>query len=111
MIVLSAHKVGGYKTTNDTLARSRQIAYVCQPRNLINRILDSCIICKIKGEKTASQRVDKLLVSWVSSFLTFSKCIYRFSRALYSKCNYKFTNSNQNWDTYVIVLCLKGLTY
>ena len=35
IIALSAHKTGGHKTYNDTLSRSRQIAYMYKPGNLI----------------------------------------------------------------------------
>ena len=38
MIVLSAHKIGGEKTYNDTLFRSRQLAYKYKPNNFINKV-------------------------------------------------------------------------
>ena len=47
MIVLPAHKTGSHKSYNDTLAKSRQIAYTYKAGYLIRRILDSCVYCKI----------------------------------------------------------------
>ena len=60
MIVLSAHKSGGHKMASDTLARTRLIAYIYKPGNLIKRVLDSCCLCKIKMEKSSQQLMGKL---------------------------------------------------
>merc|ERR1712041_37744 len=56
LIVLTSHKIGGHKMTNDTLARTRQLAYIHRPGKLIKSILDNCNLCKLKKEQTSQQR-------------------------------------------------------
>ena len=45
---------------------SRQIAYIYMPGYLIDRVLDSYVIYRIKREKTASQLIDKLPLTKVN---------------------------------------------
>merc|ERR1712101_53077 len=60
LIVLTAHRIGGHKMTKDTIARSRQIAYIHSPGKLVKNILDNCNLCKLKKEKTTQQLMGKL---------------------------------------------------
>merc|ERR1712240_816853 len=60
LIVLSAHRIGGHKMTKDTIARTRQIAYIHRPGKLVKSILDNCNLCKIKKEQTSQQLMGKL---------------------------------------------------
>merc|ERR1711867_326868 len=60
LIVLTAHRIGGHKMTKDTIARTRQIAYIHRPGNLVKNILDNCNLCKLKKEKTSQQLMGKL---------------------------------------------------
>merc|ERR1712163_105962 len=60
LIVLTAHRTGGHKMTKDTIARTRQIAYIHRPGNLVKNILDNCNLCKLKKEKTSKQLMGKL---------------------------------------------------
>ena len=61
----------GHKAYNDTLDRSRQIAYIYKSGFLNNWVLDSCVICKIKREKTASQLMNKLPLTRVNPISPF----------------------------------------
>merc|ERR1712089_3068 len=60
LIVLTAHRIGGHKMTKDTIARTRQIAYIHRPGKLVKNILDNCNLCRLKKEQTSQQLMGKL---------------------------------------------------
>merc|ERR1711895_292620 len=60
LIVLTAHRIGGHKMTKDTIARTRQIAYIHRPGKLVKSILDNCNLCRLKKEQTSQQVIGKL---------------------------------------------------
>merc|ERR1711867_148240 len=60
LIVLTAHRIGGHKMANDTIARTRQIAYIHRPGNLVKSVLDNGNICKLKKEQISHQLMGKL---------------------------------------------------
>merc|ERR1712240_90620 len=60
LIVLTAHRIGGHKMTKDTIARTRQIAYIHRPGKLVKNILDNCNLCGLKKEHTSQQLMGKL---------------------------------------------------
>ena len=60
LIVLTAHRIGGHKMIKDTIARTRQIAYIHRPGKLVKNILDNCNICRLKKEQTSQQLMGKL---------------------------------------------------
>ena len=60
LIVLTAHRIGGHKMTKDTIARTRQIAYIHKPGKLVKSILDNCNLCRLKKEQTSQQLMGKL---------------------------------------------------
>merc|ERR1712101_13127 len=60
LVVLTAHKIGSHKMTKDTIARTRQIAYIHKPGKLVKSILENCNLCRLKKEKTSQQLMGKL---------------------------------------------------
>merc|ERR1712089_54307 len=60
LIVLAAHRIGGHKMIKDTIARTRQIAYIPRPGKLIKNILDNCNLCRLKKEQTSQQLMGNL---------------------------------------------------
>merc|ERR1712101_98790 len=60
LIVLTAHRIGGHKMTKDTIARTRQIAYIHRPGKLVKNVLDNCNIYKLKKEQISQQLMGKL---------------------------------------------------
>ena len=46
--------------TKDTIARTRQIAYIHRPGKLVKNILDNCNICRLRKEQTSQQLMGKL---------------------------------------------------
>ena len=59
MIVLTAHRIGGHKMAKDTIARTRQIAYIHRPGNLVQSVLNNCNLCKLKKEQVSQQLMGK----------------------------------------------------
>merc|ERR1712089_37939 len=62
LIVLTAHRIGGHKMIKDTIARTRQIAYIHRPGKLVKNILDNCNICRLKRSKLPSNLWESYLV-------------------------------------------------
>merc|ERR1712240_475273 len=60
LIVLTAHRISGHKMVKDTIARTRQIAYIHRPGILVQCVLNNCNLCKLKKEQTSQQLMGKL---------------------------------------------------
>merc|ERR1712240_610928 len=60
LIVLTAHRIGGHKMAKDTIARTRQIAYIHRPGNLVQSVLNNCNLCKLKKEQISHQLMGKI---------------------------------------------------
>merc|ERR1712030_195280 len=73
LIVQSSHKSGGHKMFAATLARTRHVAYILSPGNLIKRVLQNCTLCKIKKGKAVEQLMGKHPIDRVCPTPPFQK--------------------------------------
>merc|ERR1711867_145653 len=90
LIVLTAHRIGGHKMTKDTIARTRQIAYIHRPGKLVKNILDNCNICRLKKEQTSQQLMGKLPSYRICPTPPFQKVSVDLVGHFFCEANYGF---------------------